>query len=343
VLKTKLLPVLKYLIFLAIGILLLYYAFRNTNLTQMLEDIKRADFFWVAVSLFFAFLAFVSRGLRWLIMLEPLGYKPNAINSVATVFFGYFANLAAPRIGEVARCTAFSKTDRIPLTTLFGTVLLERVIDLTLLVFFIVVVFFLEINKFGEFFLDVFGNKLSGVSHSFIVVIISLLALFLLALFLLRTFILNLAFLQKPKQIIREVFQGFTTIKKMKKKSLFIFHTLFIWLMYYLMTYVAFFCIKETSHLNMADGLFIMVVGGLGMVAPTNGGIGAYHAIVSLGFSVFGIVPAINPETGMESSNVGLLYATIVHTSQTLLVLFGGIISLLVIYFAKKKTIAANA
>ena len=100
---------------------------------------------------------------------------------------------------------------------------------------------------------------------------------------------------------------------------------LFIWLMYYLMTYVCFFAIESTKLLSPIDGLFIMVIGGLGMVAPVQG-IGAYHLVVKLDLMILGI-----------SSDAALLFATIVHTCQTLMTLFVGSISLLMLFLSKRK------
>ena len=98
--------------------------------------------------------------------------------------------------------------------------------------------------------------------------------------------------------------------------------------MYYLMTYVCFFAIEDTKTLNYIDGLFIMVVGGLGMIAPVQGGIGAYHLVVKIGLIILGMSPA-----------AGILFATIVHTCQTLMTLIVGSISLLMLFIAKRKNI----
>ena len=115
----------------------------------------------------------------------------------------------------------------------------------------------------------------------------------------------------------------------MKNTGWFVFHTLFIWVMYFLMTYVCFFCLDATSHLNAKAGLFTLVVGGLGMAAPVQGGIGAYHYIVSQGLQLFGI-----------STTDGIVYATLVHTSQTILVVVLGLFAMLMLFTGKSKATA---
>jgi hypothetical protein len=97
--------------------------------------------------------------------------------------------------------------------------------------------------------------------------------------------------------------------------------------MYFAMTYIVFFSIEPTSHLGLIDGLFIMVIGGLGMTMPVQGGFGAFHWIVSLGLMLYGI-----------KQEDGLLYATLTHESQALFTVLLGSISLFMIYiFGKKK------
>ena len=71
----------------------------------------------------------------------------------------------------------------------------------------------------------------------------------------------------------------------MKKRGAFIFHSIFIWANYWAMTWVVVFALPTTSHLGLMDGLFLLVIGGLGMAAPVQGGIGAYHWIVSRGLN----------------------------------------------------------
>ena len=92
------------------------------------------------------------------------------------------------------------------------------------------------------------------------------------------------------------------------------------------MTYVCFFAIDQTSALTLIDGLYTMVIGGLGMVAPVQGGLGAYHYVVKLGLMELGI-----------DSNPALLFATVVHTAQTLMTLAFGGVSILMVFLQKRR------
>ena len=112
----------------------------------------------------------------------------------------------------------------------------------------------------------------------------------------------------------------------MKNGFAFLAHTAFIWLMYYFMVYVSFFALAPTSHLDMKAGLFVMVAGGIGMSAPVQGGIGTYHILVSQGLMVYGI-----------SKSDGLIFATLVHTAQLVLLLILGTVAVLALFLRNRK------
>lgn len=331
--KGRIFTIVKYVFFLGLGVGLLYLAFRNTNPHEMLREIRSADYFWVAMSVLAGVVAYYSRAARWLIVLEPLGYKPRLSTSLYSVFFGYFANIAAPRVGELARCTALNQTEKIPLNALIGTVILERAIDVVLLFLLMLTAFFLNTGLFGGFFQDIFREKLQSAQNMTLVfLLLGFMVLICLFLFFFRKRIMQFSFAEKVKTFLKGVFDGIAAIGKMKRKWLFVFHTAIIWVSYITMTYLGFFALSQTMHLSIADGIFITVVGGIGMAVPSNGGIGTYHAAVMFGLAAIGI-----------DNNVGLAYATIMHASQALFIIVTGAFSFVMLYIEKNKRLADDA
>ncbi len=322
---------IKYILFFGIGVLLLFLAFNNQNPQELIEQLKTVDYLWVWLSMLFGFLAFISRGLRWIILLENLGYRANPLKSIYAVSIGYFTNLAIPRAGEVTRCTSLSQSENIPVNKLFGTIILERTIDFIILVSLICFTFLVEFDAFSQFFTSLFadGEEASSNLGFFAIAIFSTLLLLFLVF---KNKLKQTPIYQKIAGFLQGVADGFKSIKGIQNKWAFWGHTLFIWLMYYLMTYVCFFAIESTQLLSPIDGLFIMVVGGLGMVAPVQGGIGAYHLVVKIGLMILGI-----------SADAALLFATVVHTCQTLMTLFVGSISLLMLFLSKRKAKSESA
>lgn len=312
----------------------MYLAFKNVDLHKLWDDIKDANFYWVGLSLVFALLGFVSRALRWKLLIEPLGYKPSNKNAILAVFIAYFANIAMPRLGEITRCGSLNKTDDIPIDKLFGTVITERVIDFLCLLTIIAFVLIVKFEEVGGFFAKEIFNPLYDKyfsSPTFWIISISTITIFVLLIFLMKKKLMKITLFQKINNFIKGLTNGLKSVFKMKKVGLFFFHTFFIWAMYVLMTYVAFFSIEPTKNLSFLDAFFILTIGGLGMSAPVQNGFGAYHWIVSLGLMLYGI-----------SQADGLLYATICHESQTLMVLLTGPIALLLVFFAQKKKLSQS-
>ena len=332
------LVILKYIASLSFAGLIIYILFRNQDPVALVEKILEVDFGWVILSMIFGCWAYVNRGLRWIVLIDALGYKSSKINSVSAVSVGYFTNMFIPRAGEISRCTALNKVEKIPVDKLFGTILVERVLDFVFLIILFLLILILKFDLILQFFTEL-GLQSSGSvtsSSTKYYVLVAVLLFFCLAYYLLKKWIVTTTFYEKITEFIDGLKEGFKSIKKMKRKSFFWFHTFSIWIMYFLMTYVCFQAIPETSHLSISDGLFLLVLGGIGMIIPTPGGVGSYHAIVMIGLSVLGVGTIVLSENG-DPSNPALLFPTIVHIAQTLVAIIMGFIGLLVLFLSKKK------
>jgi hypothetical protein len=332
-LKRKILKAFNFFVFLAIGILLLYLAFKGVNFDNLVNDLKQANYYWVLLSLVFAFIGYVSRAYRWKLLIEPLNYNPPVKNVFYALMFGYLANFAFPRIGEISRCGSLTKSDKIPMDSLIGTVLIERAIDMLVLFLFLFIVFIAKIESFGLFIKE---NVLIPISQKFIqtvdfsiyywLIIVVVLGASVGLFYFFRKKFKRVKIILKIRKLIRGVISGVKTVTKMRSRSAFFFHTVIIWLMYFLMTYVVVFSIPATQNLNPIDALFLLVIGGLGMAAPVQGGIGAFHWIISSGLGLYGI-----------SKEEGLVFATIQHESQAIFVVIIGAFSILMLFINSRR------
>jgi uncharacterized protein (TIRG00374 family) len=340
----------KYYFFLAIGMVLLYLVFKDVNFVWMWNEIKHAHFEWILLSFFFGIVAMASRAWRWKIMLEPLGYTPSFLDCFNGVAIGYLSNIGLPRMGEVIRCSILNQTNGIPITKLIGTVILERVIDVIMLLSLVLVVFFSQIDRFGKFFMtEIFGDKLAKISllfSEFGVILISAFIVFCIVSLLMTRWVLkkysNNKIIVRISEFLKGLSDGVITLFKMKRKGEFIFHSLFIWAMYFVMTWVCVFAYDPTSALSAFDGLFLMVVGGLGMTAPVQGGFGAFHYLVEKALLLYDIKPSIDAITGIEL-RPGLVFATIVHSTQFIMTLMLGVTAVILVALKKKKKNAKDA
>ena len=343
--QKKIWPAIRNYIFLAIGIALIYLVFKDVDFVWMWNEIKGAKFSWIFLSMFCGVIAMASRAWRWRIMLEPLGFKPSFLHCFYGVSIGYFANIALPRMGEVVRCTILNQTDNVPVNQSFGTVILERVIDVLMLLSLIMLVLFTRMDLFGDFFMKELLQKKAGQGSIFEnqqfqigLGIFVLLGIIFLALFIkYKQQLLKISLVQKIVNFLKGIGDGLFTVFKMKKKGWFVFHTLFIWANYFIMTWICVYSYDPTSMLEAFDGLFLMVVGGLGMTAPVQGGFGAFHYLVEKALMIYQISPSINPITGSEI-RPGLVFATIVHSAQFVMTVFMGTLSLIGFTLLRKKS-----
>jgi uncharacterized membrane protein YbhN (UPF0104 family) len=331
-------------VFLGIGLLLLYLVFKDVDLTKTWSEVKQANLYWILFSFCCGLIAMVSRAWRWRIVLEPLGYKPGLLNCFNAVAIGYLANIGVPRMGEVVRCTMLNQTDKVPVTQLIGTVILERVIDLLILLSLIGVVILTQFERFGNFFRnEVFGDKLDKIGEVihqlgwWIYPLLLAVALggILLIKYIFKNFA-HLGIVAKMLNLFKGIGDGFTTLFKMKNKGAFFLHTFFIWFNYFLMTWVCVYAYDPTAALKAFDGLFLMVVGGLGMTAPVQGGFGAFHYLVEKALLIYNIGPSVNPING-EELRPGLVLATIVHSTQFVMTVSAGVFALISMTLKRKK------
>lgn len=330
--NSKLKGILKYSVFIAIGASLFYLAFKDIKWSDFAENLSKAHYEYILLSMAMGFLAFISRGIRWTYLLEPLGFKVNTWRAIHAISMGYFMNMIIPRAGEVARCTTLNQTDKVPIDKLIGTVIIERVIDFIMLALLICLTLFLEYDNILAFFEETSkdAQDTEGISWKTIALIV--MALFLAILYFLRGRIRKHKFYQKIKDFALGLVEGLKSISKLEHKWFFIGHTLLIWLMYFLMSYVVVFALDSTSHIDPSSGLFVMIVGAFGIIAPSPGGAGSYHFLAKTGMVVIGI-----------GEIDALTFATMVHTGQTLMTFFAGMIALYVAYKARKKIKALSS
>jgi len=333
-LRKGVLQTLKFIAFLAVGIVLLFFAFRNVDFNRLGADLKEADYSWLLLSILFGFFAFVSRARRWVLLINPLGFKPSTRNSFYALMTGYLANIALPRVGEITRCVALGKKEKIPVDQLIGTVVVERTIDFFSLLSIMIVLIFTSGDQIGLFLKEsilipiqqkifsVFGNTwiLWGI-----LLFLGTITLFLMIRY--KKSLRKIRFFAKMFDLARGIINGLKTITNLERKWEFIFHTIFIWINYTLMTWVVVFALESTSHLTLGDSIFLLVIGGLAMSAPVQSGLGAFHYIIRQGLLIVKGIPVED----------GLAYALLTHESQLIFVAIIGTISFFII-FRKDKT-----
>jgi uncharacterized protein (TIRG00374 family) len=313
--------------FLLIGCVLLYFAFRGIDLRQLTAQIKQADYRWVAVSTVFGFLALIFRTFRWQLLLEPAYTKIKKSHILHAINIGYLANFVFPRIGEITRCGVLNRTDKLPVDAVFGTVIVERIFDVLMTFCMLALILAIRFDMVGSFMLHhvfepAFGRMSGGTNLVWMVIILILTAGLMLV--LCKRFgkqMAQITVLRKIKGWLIGMLNGIRSIYKVKNFAWFLLLNVLVFGMYFMQVYTMFFALHTTAHLGMVDALFILVISSLSFIIPVQGGIGAYHWIVSIGLTVFGL-----------SREEGMVYATLSHSITSLMLIVLGGISLLFIF-----------
>ncbi|MBT2623025.1 MULTISPECIES: lysylphosphatidylglycerol synthase transmembrane domain-containing protein [Chryseobacterium] len=299
----------------------LWLALKGLDFEVIQKSLAKANYLWVLFASVFGLLAYWFRAVRWNLLLEPMGYQISNSNSLWSISFGYLMNLTIPRSGEVARATALYGVEKVPVDKSFGTIILERVVDLICMMGFLGLTLIFKYKAILSFY----ENSGVPVNPNKILIILSILIIGTVLFFVLKKRLATIPVLGKIIGFIDGIFQGLTSIFKLKQKGKFILYTLGIWISYYFAAYLVCFALPETSDFTIADGFFIIVVGTLGMIIPASGGIGAFNLAMKFGFMALFISMGKSAELGGE---MGLTYSFISLPLQIVIMLVMGLISI---------------
>ena len=312
---------LKNLLPIFIGVFCIYYSFKDISFSEFKEYFTKINYLWVFVGISLGALSHISRSYRWKFLIEPLGYKLGFINSVLTVFSAYLINYTVPRAGDIARGTMISKYENIPFEKVIGTIVAERAVDVLCILVIIVIGLIIEFDKIS--------NKLTGFveESNFSTLFLSLLIVLIVTVTVYLV-IKRFKFYKKIKSFLSGLIDGITIIFKMKKRNQFIFHSIFIWLMYVLMFYFTSKAFVDLNQITFFQLTISFTLAALSIML-SNGGIGIYPLAVEESLGWYGI-----------QSATGLAFGWVMWLSQTLMVvIFGGLSLFILPFINRNKTI----
>ena len=312
-----------YVVFLALGVALLWFSFRNIDLSQLWTDIKSANYSWMLLSLACLAISLFFRALRWNIQIEALGYKTRASSTYGAVLIAYLANCIFPRLGEVVRCSVLKRKENIPFDKTLGSVISERIIDLLVLftLAFLVIVFQWKLlgSLITSWMMPLLNKLINNVLLGIIVILAGIVCIVLLIRIIKRN--------KKIASLWHGFIDGIKSVITMKHKWRFVLYTLGVWGFYVFMTWLPFYMLPETSNLGVVEAITLLGIATLGFVAPVPGGIGTYHFIaITLLSGFYGI-----------SEQVAGSFAAINHGSQMVFYLITGILAYVVMFFFDKR------
>jgi glycosyltransferase 2 family protein len=320
--------ILQLIIFLGLGIGLImwrYNAMNETEKNAMFEAFKHVRWIYGLPIFVIGFLSHFFRALRWKLLLQPLNIYPSTANTIFSVLIGYLANTLVPRLGEVAKCTVLAKYEDVPADKLVGTIIAERAFDTICLLIIVLITLGVQYDIIYPLAHDLYIKIFTDASGNFIwlriLIALGIMVAGILALVLLYRKIKN----SKVGHIIKGLGEGLKAILLVKKKGLFLLHTILIWAGYTGAVIVGFYALPETEHIVPLAGLAVISFGSIGMIA-TPGGIGAYPVIVAQVLILYGI-----------SEGVGLAYGWVSWAVQTAIIIILGLASLILLPLYNRK------
>lgn len=323
--------IIRYAIFLFIGAFFIYMAFKEKDPKDLWDQIKSANFMWIGLAWLAGMISNLSRAIRWQIIANPLGYKTKLSNSFNGVMVSYLVNFAIPRGGEITRAAMLSKVEKMPIGTVIGTVVAERVMDLLFMLLVILLALAVQYDIIMEFFTSSgqSNDDGSGSKAWLLYLILGIGVVGAILFFTLRKRLDHIKIVHKINELYSSFIEGIKGLTRINKPLAFVFHSVVIWVMYFLMVYFCFYCIPQTSMLGMKAGLTVLVISTIAVVLPSPGGIGTFHYFVPMGLALYGI-----------SNDDGTTYATIAHASQMLMFIVFGTISLISMVILQRKALA---
>ena len=336
---------LKYIISIGLAALLLWASFREVEWNDFIEGVRSCRWEFIVLSMAAGAFAFWLRALRWRRLLLPIDDSITRTTTFNGINIGNISNFVFPRIGEFVRCGVITRHSAyvyptsdladISLTEggaspsgntkgvqkkatydkVLGTVVLERSWELLVMLLLLAIVVVGGFDRFGLFFIEQIWTPMSDSLNFSIWWIMAALAVVAgLSVYSVWRYRNTNAFCAKVLGILRGIVQGFVSCWKMDKKWLFFAYTALIWMTYWFMASCTMWAAPFLEELDMIDALFLSLAGGLGFAVPVPGGIGAFHFIIGLALSVIYGLP-------ME---MGIIYATLSHTSQAITqIIFG--------------------
>lgn len=330
--------ILQYAIIILVTIALIWFSLRGLTVAEgedkfdyLLRTWQSANKGWLLVMAAIALISHAIRAERWRMLIEPAGHNIKLSDGFLSLMVGYLVNLVIPRGGEVSRCYNLYKLDKTPVEISFGTVVVERIIDVICLLVLVCVSFVIESEKLFAF-IDTLPIGSGDGTSKFRTILFVLGGVFIFGLVLIWLVKKN----KKLNAFVRKTWLGFRegllTVFKLKNKGLFIFYSLFIWLLYFVMSYAVILAFPETKHLGLSAVLSLFAIGSIAMAAPLPGGTGSYHVLVPQGLVFLYHIPQAD----------AVAFTFIFHGWQTAIMIFGGAISLIITSVLVKRKSALS-
>lgn len=288
---------LKYILPVALSVLLIWYLFSKVNFRQTIDIASHGvDYWWILAAMGLSVFSHIFRAMRWRIQLQALKVPTTLMELICSVFGCYALNLILPRVGELWRCTFVAKRSRAQFTTIMGSLVADRTADSLMVLFLLLLTIVLAAPAVASFMAKYpVGEDILNILYSPMVWIVGIVGI-CLCWWIIHKF-RDTAFVKRIKKWTGEIWNGFAVTATMPGRWKFIFLTFAIWGCYFVQLYVAFYAFTFTKALCQEPGLAFgllpclvaFVLSSIGMAVPSNGGLGPWNIAIMFGLSIYGV------------------------------------------------------
>lgn len=316
----------KTLLSLALGVAILWWLYRKTDMEQLLEIAGGANFGIILLSLPLALLGNYVRALRWKLLLNSLGYRPVRAGIVYATFGNYAVNFLLPRAGDLWRCAVVAKNERIPVEKTIETFLVDKIIDILISVVILIISILLSIDFFADYF-SLHPEFIAAITRIFTSfwLYVGIAAIAMVAWLLFTRFKENII-VRKINHFIAVAKHDLLLIARMESKGLLIVYTIVVWLSFFLYFYICFYAFDFTAHLGFTIGWIVFTMSNVGLAVPVQGGVGTWHFMVISSLVVFGV--------GYEQAGA---FAGAVYAVQSVWIILVGIFGILALPHVRRN------
>lgn len=322
--RKKLITALQIVLFVGLGVFVVWFItkdFTPTQKQELMQSFRQANYIYLIPVTVTLLLSHYVRAMRWRILIQPLNYYPTRLNTFFAVILGYMFNLFVPRLGEVLKCTLLSRYEKVPPDKLVGTIVVERAFDIVSLLVVIVITFIMQADVAGPFLRNMFSGAVNSKSGGFsllrfisIIAIATLLIVLIIWLFKRHR---EKSFIKGVRKIFSNIYQGLSSFRHLQQQKAFLGYTFLMWILYLMSIRIGFLAFEPVSKLDIPAALSTLTFGSLGMIAPTQNGLGPYQYAVQKTMELYGVGPV-----------QGMAFGWILWGAQTAILLIFGLISL---------------
>lgn len=335
--KQKIKSIFGYSLPILLTFVFLFLAFKDIEFDKFMEHFTNVS--WVYLFAFIAlfFLSHIIRAYRWKVIISSVKSDVSVLSLFGSTMIGYGVNLAVPRLGEIYRPSFLGQWEGISRTAMFGTIIVERVIDVIFLLVSIVVT--IAVYPY-DLMTEIPLVKLALTIGTF-----SILGIVTVLVFVVKMkekfykYIIGFAgkistrLADKLEYVFEMLIQGFSTIRSKKALGLTIFYSALIMLLYGFNCYVGLYMLRmdQFHEVSLTIGWTVMTISALGIVAPTPGGTGSYHYLSKVSLGLFGF-----------TENAAVAYAVLTHIISSVLFIVSTVFFVNFINRRKEKSKRVN-